>query len=173
MVEAVPTADELKALTPEERIKRLRALEEQRKKELEETKQKVEEELKAAEELIQKSEDEIDVEVALDQAREEAKKKVEDIVEENLEEMLGNAPQQSQDTGTQYQTSNVYQTIEQATKTLQELYGATSWSQQQQDQYQRSKENIERVQQYTLTSDRLVEELGLAGSALNKLRYRH
>ena len=54
--------EQLRKLTPEERIKYLRALEEDQKKEAEEAQRKAQEEIRAAEKLISESEEEIEEE---------------------------------------------------------------------------------------------------------------
>lgn len=167
----VPTEEELRKMSPDERIKRLRELADARKKELEEARKQVEEELAAAEEIIERSEDEKDEE---EQAIEQAREKLRDLsFEENLEERLAQAARPQEDAGRQYQQpSTLYQALPDAISELERLYGQKAWSQEDVRNYTQAKEQLERVQQYTLSSDRLAEELDLGVNILNKLKYR-
>jgi vacuolar-type H+-ATPase subunit I/STV1 len=168
---AVPTAEELKRLTPAERIKVLRAMELARKKELEEERKQVEEDLAAAEELIKDSEGEQEVDEAL--AQEEERRREERIQEEteSLEERIAQDTPAAPATS-QYGT-DLYNTLERATQTLEQLYQHPDYTDRGKEQYQQSKAEVERAQGYRLTSEKLESDLGLATGILNRLKYRH
>lgn len=169
----VPTEEELQRMTPDERIKRLRELSEEKKKELEATRKQVEEELAAAEALISRSEEAKEEE---EQAIDEAVERVRELQrEESLEERLASerTGQQPAEEAKQYtQPSGLYRALPDAIEELERLYGQRNWSQEDVRNYNQAKEQVQRAQQYTLTSEILAEELGLGMSVLNRMKYR-
>ena len=167
-------SEELKNLTPEERIKRLKQLEELRRKELAETKKKVEDELAEAEELIKDTEEELSEEKTLEEQKQKKKEQTRTQEEESLEEKIGKKRQEQQEQpARQYETTNLYNTLDHAKTELERLYNTNNpWNDQDRQTYQRSKEEIERAQTYSLSSERLAEDLGLASGMLNKMRYK-
>jgi hypothetical protein len=166
--------DELKKLAPAERIKRLRAIEAQRKKELEEQTKKVEEELKATEALIAESVDEITEEKAIEDAKEKLRE-LQFVDDEDLEAKLAaeRAAKKEEPPAVLYETQpNLYQALPQAVQELARLYGNAQWDEADRQNYQHAKEVVQKAQQYALTSEQLAEELGIGSSILTKFRYR-
>jgi superfamily II DNA/RNA helicase len=80
------TPDELRKLSPEERIRYLKDLEARRRKTLEEERRKAEDEIKAAKELIRETEEELDEDIELD--REKEREEVRRQREEGLDEIV-------------------------------------------------------------------------------------
>jgi hypothetical protein len=172
---------QLRKLTPEERIKYLRALEEEQKKEAEEVQRKAQEEIQAAEKLISESEEEIEEEQEERERRNETKKEPEKEV--SLEEKLAKEQAQSASSG-QYRTDKpyerpgtdettpLYRTLEDAASDLDRLYRTSNWSREDEERYRDAKEQVQRAGQYQLQSDRLKEDLGLAQDMLNRLHYK-
>jgi len=175
---AIPSTEDLKNLSPEARIKRLKEMEAQRKKELDDTRKQVEGEIAAAEELIKKTEDDLDEETEDEEKKVVERKRKEDEdrqrSEESLEERLARerTTQQEQENRPQYTTTALYSTLDDAAKQLERLYGSTAWNERDQQIYRESKERVERAQTYNLTSSKLEEELDLASGMLNRLKYR-
>jgi hypothetical protein len=169
----VPSAEDLKKLSPEERIKMLRRIEEERRKELEDTRKQVEEELAAAEKLIETSEEEIEDE---DRKEQEKRVKIEkQREEESLEERLAGAPKQNpeQQTGKQYENTGLYDAFDRLEKQLGELYKKEEpWNQRDIQNYNQAKEEIEKTQSYRLTSETLESEFGIVTGAFNRLKYK-
>jgi hypothetical protein len=167
----LPTEEELRKLPPEERLKRLREMEELRRKELEETRKQVEQELAAAEDLIERTETQISENAAI----EEAKERLKDLRfdQDNLEERIAaEKPQQTQPVGDQYKTgSDLYKTLPDALNTLENLYGRTHWNDQEVGEYRRAKEELDRAQQYSITSPSLLEKIDEGRNILNQLKY--
>jgi predicted phage gp36 major capsid-like protein len=169
------TDEELKKLSPEERIKVLRQLAQDRKKDLEDTRKQVEEELAAAEDMIQRSE----VEMEDEEAIEDAKERLRDLrfTEEDLEqrvaaEKAGQSNSSEESPSYESRPANLYHALPEAVETLSRLYGVAAWSEEDRQHYQRSKEVVEKAQSYMLTSERLAEELGTGASILNRFKYR-
>jgi hypothetical protein len=170
------TADELRKMTPEERIKVLRDIEEERKRELERKRQEVEEELRDAERLISESEEELE-EKAEDEEkdrreRRESARKLQEEESESLEELVRGqrTPQVEEPRGRQYGDS-LYKILDAATERLEQLYEKRDWSQQDVNDYNRSKQEIEHAKTYHL-SKHLEEDIGSAEGILKKLQYR-
>jgi hypothetical protein len=182
--------EQLHHLTPEERIKYLRALEAEQKAQAEEAKRKADEEIRAAEELIKRSQEEIEEEEIEEEERERKNAKKEPAKEErkqeSIDDLLGGERAAAQANG-QYRTdrpdytipgqertaSPLYATLETAAQELERLAGKNSWDPNDQRMYSDAKQNIERAGQYQLSGERLQEELGLAQHALNRLKYQH
>lgn len=181
--------EQMRKMTPEERIKYLRALEEEQKAQAEEAKRKADEEISAAEELIKRSQSEIEEEELEDEReRKEAHKEPvkEERKQESIDDLL-NGERAAQANG-QYRTdrpdyaipgqenngaSPLYAALGTAAQTLDRLAGQNTWDPNDQRAYSDAKQNIERASQYQLSGDRLQEELGLAQHALNRLKYQH
>lgn len=170
-----PEEDELKHLSKEARIQRLREFEELQRKRLEEVEREVHEELEEVEEIIRQEEDEEA------QQREE----VEDEEEESLEERIASQnvqPRVSQER--EYQIAppayerqrDIYETLEEAAQTLENLYGRREWSESDRQAYRQAREDIGRAEQlvpeYRIESQRLQDDLSTAQSVLNRLQYR-
>jgi type I site-specific restriction-modification system R (restriction) subunit len=175
---AIPTAEELKKLSPEERVKVLKQLEERRKKELEEEKKRVEQEIAAAEELIKETEDETAEETTRDREKAQTDDKRRRDDEQSLEERVGKeraaASAAAQAADKQYGTgpTNLYKTLENDITELDRLYGKREWDDRDKQSYQEAKQHIDAVQQYKIGSDRLAEDFGIAVDNLNRLKYR-
>lgn len=172
----IPTAEELKKLTAEERVKVLKQLEEARKKELEEEQKRVEQEIAAAEELIKETESESREETERDREKDQEKETRRREEEQSLEERVGKerATAQLPVNDKQYGTgpTNLYKTLENDITELDRLYGKREWDDRDKQAYQEAKEHIDTVQQYKIGSERLAEEFGLAMGTLNRLKYR-
>ncbi|MBR9700611.1 hypothetical protein GOV11_01980 [Candidatus Woesearchaeota archaeon] len=165
MADEIISVDDLKKLSPEERIRILKELAEKRSKELEE-------QLAETEDLIKESEEEVEEELRQPEEQEE----------ENLEEMLQkSAPDTAPgETGPDYSVnptsetaSPLYQTLENASEEFDNLYSKQVWTPAEEQVYREFKERVEHAQSYVLTSDKLEEELGLATNMLNRLKYRN
>ena len=63
--------------------------------------------------------------------------------------------------------------LEAAAGDLVRLYRTKEWSPDDERLYRGVKEQVERAATYTLQSDRLKEDLGVAKDFLNRLHYRH
>jgi hypothetical protein len=162
--------DDFKNLSPEARIKRLRELEEANRKELEETRKQVEQEIAAAEELIKETVDELEEGTA-----DEVRKRESQREEENLEAKLAGERKPTEESRPQYgeRAGGLYNALETAAEQLNRLYGRTSWNEQEQRTYQEAKQQVEKAKTYSLNSERLEEELGLATGMLKRLQYRN
>ena len=175
MAAPVPTAEELKNLTPEERIKQLRALEEERKRDMEEAKKRAEEEIQLAEELNEKSKEELEEGEKEEENKEKKKKdtsKKSDEEgthrheEESLEERIAKEKMAKslEENAKQYTTNNLYD------KKENDLYtdrlgnpGGQTYEQHKQE---------ERSSEYRLPQDRIAEELNLTSSFIEKMKYK-
>lgn len=162
--------DDLKSLSPEERIKRLRSFEQQRKRELEDAKKQIENEIAETQERIKETTKEID-EVTAEAEQRERNERAKD--EENLEDRVAERPQSQaeEETKPQYHIPNIYNRLEQDLEQLNSLYGSRRWSQNDVQAYNRVKEDIERLSTYNL-SEQLQEQFGIVTDVMNKLKYR-
>lgn len=169
----VPTEEELKKLSPEARLRRLRELEEQRKKELEDTRKQVEQEIAAAEELIKRTEDELGEEQVLEQLRETSKRATEEV-EENLEDLVAKEQAESKPQGEQYRTEtpDFYRTAERDAYEVGRLAEKPIWDDRDRELYEEAKQDYERFKTYETMTDRMEEQFGLLSSAFNTLRYK-
>jgi|GEM_PF-3659856 len=173
MATPVPTADELKSLTPEERIKKLKQLEEQRRKEMEEAKKKAEEEIQLAEELIEKSKEELEEEEKDEEKKDkkkgdDRKKQDEEATrreKESLEEMLAKekATQNLEEIGRQYNT-NLYEKPKEKDLYADRL-GNTN-------EYDRNKREEESKKEYSLPMDSILEQMDAAHNIVGKMKYK-
>jgi len=172
--------EQLRKLTPEERIKYLRALEEDQKKEAEEAQRKAQEEIRAAEKLISESEEEIEEEEEeIDRGRVDKKTQETEV---SLEERLAKERAANQTETGQYSTDKryeppgernpLYHALEDAASDLDRLYRTTAWSRDDEERYREAKDQIQRAGTYQLQSDRLKEDFGLAQDMLNRLHYK-
>lgn len=157
--------EELRRMTPQARIARLRALEEARRKELEETRRKVEQEIAATQELIEETEEEAQ------EGREEPARRQEESLEERIvrERVEVPAPRQYE-TGAEYRPLQA--ALEAAADNLNRLYNTNEWTEREVQIYQQSRETVDRARGYTLTSERMLEELGTVEGMLRRLQYR-
>jgi hypothetical protein len=167
------TEEELKKLSPEARLRRLRELEEQRKKELEETRKQVEDEIAAAEQLIRKTEDELDEEQVLNQLKETSKRTTEEI-EESLEDLVAKERIETKPSE-QYKTEtpDFYRTAERDTYEVSRLAEKPIWDDRDRELYEQAKEDYTRMKTYDTMTDRMEEQFGLLSNAFNTLKYRH
>lgn len=183
-----PTEEELRRMSPQERIKALKALEDQRRKELEEARKKAEEEIAVAEELIKETEEEVAVESersSKEETHEKSSRKNEDDLEGRVErEKISRAiSEQQEQLAKQYALSGAYErrpdrndlysTLGTATQTLENLYLATDWGTREAELYRQAKDTLDRARSYNLSSEKLREEFGTADSVLKRLQYRH
>lgn len=184
----LPSEEELRRMSPQERIKALKAIEDQRRKELEEARKDAEAQIAAAEELIKETEEEVAEEVvraAKDDALERPSRKEDDDLEGRVarEKAAQSITQQQEQASQQYSLSgaydrrpegrDLYSTLGTATQTLETLYQATDWGAREAELYRQAKDTLDRAKSYTLSSDKLREELGTADSVLKRLQYRH
>lgn len=179
------TDEQLRKLTAEERIKYLRALEAERKREAEEAKRKADEDIAAAERLIEESESEEEQEEQ-DLKRRQERKEEPVKEEESLEDRLAKERAASAADGGQYRTDKpyeqpgqardganpLYRSLETAASDLDRLYRTSEWSREDEERYRAAKEQVERAATYQLQSDRLREELGVARDFLERLHYK-
>jgi len=160
------TPEEVKKLPPDERIKYLKELAEERKKE-------VDEEIAEAEDLIKESEEE------LEQPEPPTAPSEEELVA--LEQLVQDAPE-TQDTSQYTVPTQDYvvpagesldTTLQTAADQLQRLYSAENWGPEQVETYKESRRVVEKAQTYKISSETIEEELGIASGMLSRLRYKN
>ena len=167
------TAEDLKKLTLDERIKLLKSLEEQRKKEVEEAKKKAEEEIQLAEELIEQSKEELEddekkTEVKEKEKTTERRKQEEEQSrreKESLEEMLAKekAAKALEEIGKQYNT-NLYEKPKE-----NDLYGDRLGNR---SEYERNKQEQESKREYRLPMQDVLESIDAAKGFMEKMKYK-
>jgi hypothetical protein len=169
----VPTEEELKKLSPEARLKKLRDLEEQRRKELEDTRKQVEQEIAAAEQLIKKTEDELDEEQVLEQLKESGKRTTEEV-EESLEALVAKERVESKPND-QYKTEtpDFYRTAERDAYEVSRLAEKPVWDDRDRELYEQAKDDDTHMKTYDTMTDKMEEHLGLLSNAFNTLKYKH
>jgi vacuolar-type H+-ATPase subunit I/STV1 len=183
----------LRKLSREERIKRLRELEEERKKNLEERKQELEErkqeleaelqktseeteaELAAAEELIGETEREFVDEALREAAERDRRQREAQREQEGLEARVAEAPAAELEAGRTYAQpatpGGLYEMMREDAERLNDLANATNWDLRQQEMYREINERIDRIRQYKL-GEELEESFGILTGARKRLDYR-
>jgi len=162
-------------LAAEEKVKRLRELEDVRRKDLDKQKQALLEMQKSVEKEIAEAEEEI--KETVDEVQQEAEQELQKHQgerEEDLEERLANAPKTPESVGKSYDAgpSTLYRTLERDINELNRLYEKTVWDERDQSLYREAKEHVDRAGQYHLRSDQLLGELSEAKGTLHRLQYR-
>ena len=177
--------DSIKKLPPHERVRALKALQEQKKKELEELEKKNQEEMKEAQVAISQS---------LIEEEEEEKRKAKDLEDQllalqkeqaSLEEMVAGEKRQEQmaledGVQSQYTSGNQsnqgdssYTPINQIVEDLNRLQYTESWSQRDTDLYHQRKEELENTSQYKgALSEEIADQLDVGQQILHHMGYK-
>lgn len=171
--------DDLRKLPPKERVKAIRELQEKKKKELEETEKKAKKEIKEIEESLKNSID--DLTEAEEKNAENQAQKLQNILllleqeEQNLEHTVKEEESfQIKSYNSNLENKSEYTPMKDIVNDLNNLQYATSWGEQEENLYQRRKEELQQANQYRGTmSDNLVEQLSTAEQILKKMGYKH
>jgi len=174
--------DSLKNLPPQERVKALRRLQEEKKRELEELEKARKRELEETENQVKASLDDLAAEEQEAKERvEQLQEQLEDLEQHTLEETVAaeRAENLEKTTNTDYhipqeQKSQGYSPINEIVDDLNRLQYTDNWNRNDQNLYQQRKEELGQTNQYRATlGEEIVGQLDTAKNILHQLGYRH
>jgi len=164
--------DAIRKLPPRERMKALRAIQERKKKELEEIEKKYQDDFDETQEAVKKSLDDLTEEEEHEQkktleALEHELESLEDAVEEEQAQAY---PEQQ---GYKIAQEQAYTPIQTIVDDLQNLQYKNDWSSPEQELYNQRKEELQKTEQYKNTlSETIVDQLDTAKHILDQMGYR-